>query len=1224
MFKDVNNKVLFPKLEEEILAYWKKNKIFERSVRERTKKEYTFYDGPPFATGMPHYGHILAGVIKDVIPRYWTMKGYKVERRWGWDCHGLPVEHEREKELGISGKKDIEAMGIANFNESCRSIVQRYAEEWKKVVERTGRWVDMDNDYKTMDTSYMETIWWMFKQLWDKGLIYEGEKVVPYCYRCSTPLSNFEATQGYQDKQDTTLTVKFKLKDEDVYILAWTTTPWTLPSNLALAVSPQIDYVKIQDTNGEVYILAQSRLSSYYKNGGDYTILETFKGEILKGKKYEPLFPYFQDQKDAFKILTADFVTTEDGTGIVHIAPAYGEDDYQVCKENNITLVNPVDETGCFTSAVPDFVGRNVHEANKDIVHFLKAQGKVVHQDTIQHSYPFCWRCDTPLIYKAIPTWFVQVTKLKKKMMKNNDKIYWMPESVKYGRFGTWLENARDWAISRNRYWGSAMPVWKCNTCKHYESLGSLEDLYQKVPERMTKLILVRHGESEKNIKHIDWSQDDGYPLTEKGKQQVRHLSSSLPVCDVLLTSPVLRARQTADLISQHLGIEPRIEEDLREIKKGYWEGKNLDKKVIQEKEYYRQLSPEERYRYKQGGGESYVDVENRLQTFLQNIFASYRGKTVMIVGHKGPLRMIEKIVKQWSLQKFYSMLSGSQSYQVRTVYIDNHTQREFDLHKHIVDEISFPCTQQGCTGTMKRISEVLDCWFESGSMPYAQVHYPFENKEWFERNFPADFIAEGQDQTRGWFYTLIVLSSALFDKPAFKNVIVNGIVLAEDGKKMSKRLKNYPDPVYMLETYGADAMRFYLMSSPAVQAQDLRFSEKGVDEVVKSVLLPFWNAYTFFVTYANIDQFTGKRLAKKFNDKRDLWILSELQATIEMVTEKLDRYDLAGATGPITKFLDNLTNWYIRRSRRRFWKSENDTDKQCAYSALYIVLTTLARLLAPYTPFIAEEIYRNLTGEESVHLASWPKVKKSWYNKELNLESAMARTIVTLGLSARAKNKIKVRQPLSRIELVVPPAYQQVIKEYEDIIREELNVKEVQFLEDSETIAQKIAKPIGAKIGPRFGNDAKEIFRNAKKGRFKEVTEGDGRKIVVFDEQGKEWILNTDEVEIGYEGKEGFDVLSDQGIVVALDVHVTEELRQEGIARDIIRTIQDMRKEAGYHVSDRIMIALSHCPADVLKHFGSYIQQETLSQLKDDLSVFDQERLLEIENEKIIIRIKK
>jgi isoleucyl-tRNA synthetase len=555
-------------------------------------------------------------------------------------------------------------------------------------------------------------------------------------------------------------------------------------------------------------------------------------------------------------------------------------------------------------------------------------------------------------------------------------------------------------------------------------------------------------------------------------------------------------------------------------------------------------------------------------------------------------------------------------------VYVDNETKKEFDLHKHIVDGISFPCAHEGCPGTMKRIPEVLDCWFESGSMPYAQVHYPFENKEWFEQNFPADFIAEGQDQTRGWFYTLIVLSSALFNKPAFKNVIVNGIVLAEDGKKMSKRLKNYPDPLYILDSYGADAMRFYLMSSPAVQAQDLRFTEKGVDEVVKSVLLPLWNAYSFFVTYANIDKFNPKKLSKTFSDKRDQWVLSLLQGTIEQVTDKLDHYDLSGATQPMLEFLDGLTNWYIRRSRRRFWKSENDTDKKEAYSALYIVLTTFTKLIAPYTPFIAEEIYRNLTNEDSVHLASWPKAKKEWYNKALNEESDIVRNIVTLGLSARAKNKIKVRQPLALMEVVIPHYAREIMKEYEQIIQEELNVKEIRLLEDSEQIAKKVIKPIGAKIGSRLGKDAQEMFKAAKENRFQWKDDGTGLSTLTDPVTGIS--LNPGDYEITYEGKEGFDVESNKGVVVALDIHVTEELRQEGIARDIIRMIQDMRKEANYHVSDRIQISIQGCDPSVLEKFGKYIQAETLAQEIVDLPQFDLERILEDEDLKILIRINK
>ena len=1025
MFAPVNPKQSFPKMEEEIIKYWKANKTFEKSVEKpagkKNPKDYVFYDGPPFATGLPHYGHLLAGTLKDVVPRYFTMQGYRIERKWGWDCHGLPVENIVEKELNLGNKTDIENYGIGKFNEYCRKIVLKYADEWKKTVERIGRWVDMENDYKTMDPEYMESIWWVFKNLWNKGLIYEGNKVVPYCIRCSTPLSNFETNQGYQDKQDPALTAKFELEEEPgTYLLAWTTTPWTLPSNLAIAVGSDLTYVKIRDANDEKYIIALDRIPHFYKDSSEYEIIEEFLGKKLEGKKYKPLMSYYADKTEekVFTVTLGNFVTLEDGTGLVHMAP-FGEDDMTTIKKLGIEPVYPVDAEGKFNAEIKDFEGDDVFTANPKIIKKLKDEKKIVKHETINHSYPFCWRCDTPLIYRPISTWFVNVEKIKARLQKNNQKINWIPDHLKDGRFGKWLEGARDWAISRNRYWGAPLPIWR-------------------------------------NVKNPD---------------------------DVIVIGSI---KELEDL----------------------------------------------------------------------------SGKKVT------------------------------------------------DLHKHKVDPIKIKKDGK----VYERVSEVLDCWFESGSMPYAQLHYPFENEDKFKDNFPGEFIAEGLDQTRGWFYTLHVLSSAMFNKPAFKNVIVNGIVLAEDGMKMSKRLQNYPDPNDVLKNYGADALRFYLMNSPVVKADNMRFNEKGVSDVVRNFILPIWNAYSFFTTYANIDKWTpdkekqpafevmkrGKKSSATKN-KLDQWILQELNKLIVQEIQLMESYDLQKASNLIYKFVDNLTNWYIRRSRRRFWKSEDDGDKQMAYQTLYTVLTKLCQIVAPFMPFISEEIYRNLTGEESVHLTKYPTPESATSTSRLSEEMFMAKTIVSLGLAARAKAKLKVRQPLAKIQVALGDQYDsKLLSNQMEIIKEELNVKDVEYIKDPKNLATVIAKPNAKLLGPKYGKDVQKIIMEAKSGKFERLDNGN-IKVLGFE-------LTTDEMEIAYMGKEGQNIETEEGILVALDTSLTPELEQEGMARDLVRQVQEMRKAADYKVSDRIKIALIKAPADVLKNFGDYIMSETLAEsIEKDIKNPDQ-----------------
>ncbi|MFP4383302.1 MAG: isoleucine--tRNA ligase [Spirochaetia bacterium] len=1011
MYKPVEPKVDFPKMEETILEFWQNHDIFEKSIKNRDgKEEYVFYDGPPFATGLPHFGHFVPGTIKDIFPRYMTMKGMKVDRRFGWDCHGLPVEYEMEKELGISGRREIEEYGIAKFNESCRSIVLRYTKEWENIITRLGRWVDFEHDYKTMEPGYMESIWWVVKQLWNKGLIYEGHYILPYCPRCSTALSNFELNLGgYKEVQDPAITVKFKVRNrENTYILAWTTTPWTLPSNLGLVVGPDIDYVEVEDGD-ERYILAKDRLEAYYREGDQFTITAEMKGEDLVGTEYEPLFPYFSDAsaQGAFKVIPADYVTVEDGTGIVHAAPGFGEEDYEAFRDTDVPVITPVDGECRFTEEVSDFQGKFVKDADKEIIRYLKDQHKIARHDTYQHQYPHCWRCKSPLIYRAISSWFVKIDPIKEKMVQANQEIYWMPDHLKNGRFGNWLENARDWAISRNRYWGNPLPIWRCEDCGKDACVGSREELFK---------------------------------------------------------------------------------------------------------------------------------------------------------------------------------LSG---------------EKPEDLHKHFVDQITWPCD---CGGEYRRITEVLDCWFESGSMPYAQNHYPFENKEWFEANFPADFISEGLDQTRGWFYTLTILAAALFDSPAFKNVIVNGLVLSEDGKKMSKSERNYSDPVEIMNQFGADALRLFLMNSAVVKAEDLRYSDEGVRDILKSIIIPLWNAYSFFVTYANIDQIFPAGPPEDPDNPLDRWVLSTAESLVEEVTKQLDAYDLTKAVDPIVTFIDQLNNWYIRRSRRRFWRSENDGDKEQAYQTLYAVLLKIAMVAAPIIPFITEEIYQNLKNPEmpeSIHHCDYPVPEKEKTDKELERKMEITQTAVSLGRAIRSMHNLKIRQPLKALHLVTRnPDERRILREMEDIIREELNVKDVIFRENEEDLVEYSAKPnyriLGKELGKHMKEGAKKIEALSPT-EIQSLLEGNVLNIdlgpVAFD-------LTKENVEVRRNEKENLKVLNEGSLTVALDPEITEELKQEGMVRDVIRGVQNLRKDQGLEVTDRIDLFLDgeEYVKQAVESFQDYLMNETLS----------------------------
>lgn len=968
MFKKVDPKQSLPEMEKEILKFWQESKIFEKSLENRKDaQEYTFYDGPPFATGTPHYGHIVASTMKDVVPRYWTMRGFHVDRKWGWDCHGLPIENIVEKEMGSKSKSEIEKLGVEKFNELCRSKVLKYVDDWKIVIRRMGRWADMDNAYKTMDLSYMESVWWVFKELWNKGLIYEGYRSMHVCPRCETTLSQQEVSEGYIDVKDLSTIAKFQLIDEEnVNVLAWTTTPWTLIGNVALAVNPEIEYVYVETVNleeggefkDEIFIVAKDRVGDLFKDK-KIEIVRQVSGAQLIGKKYKPVFDYYANPNtpnfaNGWQIVGGDFVGAEDGTGVVHIAPAFGEDDLALGQKNNLPFVQHVGMDGIIKPEAGEFAGLHVKDIDDhmktdiEIVKYLAKNKLLFAKEKYEHSYPHCWRCDTPLMNYATSSWFVKVSEIKPSALTLAKQINWSPENIKEGRFGKWLEGARDWSISRQRFWASVIPIWRCE-CGELKVFGSVMEL---------------------------------------------------------------------------------------------------------------------------------------------------------------------------------EAASG---------------QKVDDLHKHIVDKITVPCDK--CSQQMRRVPDVLDTWFDSGSMPYAQQHYPFENNEKFDRNFPAEFIAEGVDQTRAWFYYQHIIATAIKQSPAFKNVIVNGTVLAEDGKKMSKRLQNYPDPMIMFDKYGADAIRFYLMSSPVVAAQNLNFSEKDVAELTRGMMRMLWNSYSFFVLYANIDKWEHSDLFQHSTAKNllDRWILSELNTLVVSVHDGMEAYELHHAARAFPKFVDDLSNWYIRRSRKRFWKSENDSDKNEAYATLHHVLVTLSKMLAPFAPFIAEEIYKNLTGKESVHLADLPTGDRHHVDEFLNDEMRRVREIITEGLQLRAQAKIKVRQPLAKVS--IKGVFQDELME---IIKEELNVKDV-----------------------------------------------------VVD--------------------------AAQEVKVVLDTTLTELLVQEGKAREVVRHIQELRKEADYEVDNKITVWYNGL-SQVFEQFGASIAKETLSEAisQGKPENFDIEKTVSVDGEEVELYLKK
>lgn len=998
----------FPEKEERILHFWKEMDIFNKSLQQREGcKTFCFYDGPPFATGLPHYGHLMAGTIKDVIPRYKTMKGFFVPRRFGWDCHGLPVENEIEKKQALSGAFEIQNFGIDKFNEECRSIVLRYTNQWKSTIERMGRWIDMEYAYRTMDRNFMESVWWVFSQLWEKGLVYKGFKVMPYSAKLGTPLSNFEANLNYQDVDDPAVTVKMPTKNPGEFFLIWTTTPWTLPSNLALIVNPEIEYATVKShIDNHRYILAKKRIPAHWKDPGSYEIQSTYYGKDLIGEKYTPPFSYFiTERPNAFRVIGDSFVGEDNGTGIVHAAPAFGEEDFFVCLRENIEIVCPVDSNGRFTSEIPEYAGLFVKDADKQIIQYLKREKLLFHQATIRHRYPFCWRSDTPLIYKAVDSWFIAVEKIKKRLIEINQSIHWVPEHMKEGRFGKWLESARDWAVSRNRYWGTPLPIWK--------------------------------------------SEDNDYIIVSSVEELERLSQRTIP-----------------------------------------------------------------------------------------------------------------------------------------------------DIHRHHIDDIIL---QKGGK-KYKRTSEVFDCWFESGSMPYAQIHYPFENTDTLENRFPADFIAEGIDQTRGWFYTLTVLSTALFDTSAFKNVVVNGLILAEDGRKMSKKLKNYPEPSTIIDTHGADALRFYLLRSAAVRGEDMRFSERDVETSVRQLLLPFWNCYVFFATYATIYQW--QPTTSSFPQEGlpiDRWIISKLQKLIFEVEGFLEQYHLSNAVESLVEFIESLTNWYIRRNRRRFWEDSDPVDQQLAFGTLYSVLYTFAQITAPFIPFISEEIYQNLRRSEepiSVHLTSFPIYNSSLRDVDLEEKTALAQTVVTLGHSLRKENHIKVRQPLQTAYIVcMNESVITSLRQQENLIKEELNVKEIHFSREESQFVTHSIKPNLKTLGKKVGKWLPKLREKIQMLTYNEASMCTKEHPITIVIDDNSFTITPDDLLIQSVVRKGIIAQVSEGITVALNLELNEELMQEGMARELVNRLNTMRKSLGLEITDRIRVTLDTTER-VKKAFYShadYITNETL-----------------------------
>ena len=1033
MFKAVSPKIDIQKLEQEVLDFWRMNRVFHRSMEERADgPRYVFYEGPPTANGQPGSHHVLARAFKDMFPRYKTMRGYYSLRRGGWDTHGLPVEIEVEKELGIQFKHEIEEFGVREFNERCRSSVFRYITEWEKMTERMGYWVDLDTAYVTFTNDYIESVWWILRQLWDKGLLYKDYKVVPYSTLAGTPLSSHEVSLGYEVVKDPSVFVRFPLRDRPgVYFLVWTTTPWTLPGNVALAVGDDVDYVQVEgpgpDGEGtENLILAADLMEKVLINPETYTVVRRFKGRELVGLHYNPLYTFLPVEQDYAYVVPGDFVSTEDGTGIVHIAPAFGQDDMEVGRANNLPVLMTVNTRGEFIDAVTKFRGLWFKDADPEISRDLRERGLMYKAGLYEHSYPFCWRTKAPLMYVARETWYVRTTEYKDKLIANNQRVNWVPDHVKDGRFGNWLDTLKDWALGRERYWGTPLPIWVDDENGDMLCVGSVEELSQ------------------------------------------------------------LAGRDLTDL----------------------------------------------------------------------------------------------------------------------------------DLHRPYVDEITFP-NPRGTGGTMRRVPEVIDVWFDSGAMPLAQWGYPHRNQTEFEEQFPADYICEAVDQTRGWFYSLHAIASLLFDEVAFKNVICLGHILDADGQKMSKTKGNAVDPWQVLDVHGADAFRWYMYTSgPAGESR--RFSVDLVGEVIKKFWSTLWNTYSFFVTYARLDGWTPDQAAPPVEERAllDRWALAELHRLTQQVTEAMDSYDATNATRPIQNYVEALSNWYVRLSRRRFWKGEGDSDKAGAYATLYQCLVTVAKLLAPTMPFLSEAMYRNLVASmdksapESVHLALWPEFDEALIDQALLDEMALVRHLVSLGLAARNNNQedgklapIGVRQPLASAMFSLRTSQEsEVVSRYSELIRDELNVKQVGTLDQAESVISYVLNPLPAQLGRKYGKDFPRVQKSLREGEQDDVRAWaqalQAGQTITVSIDGDSFEVTPEECEVKQQAAAGFSVAEERGYLAAVDVNLTEELIQEGLAREVVRRIQTLRRDAGFEIDDHIEATYTATGrlAEAIARFQETIRTETLA----------------------------
>lgn len=1117
--------------EEKILSFWNEKGIFIKTL-EKTKKgePFVFFDGPPFATGLPHYGHILAGTMKDIIPRYQTMRGKYVARRWGWDCHGLPIENLVEKQIGVSNKKDIEAFGIEKFNSLARNNVLTFDHEWKRIVPRCGRFIDMDNPYMSMQPTFTESVWWGFSELYKKSLAYEGFKSMHLCPRCETTLSNFEVNQGYKDITDISVYALFECADEKgTYFLAWTTTPWTLPGNVALAVGADVAYVKIQ-TGERRIILAKERLEKITE---EYQVLEEIKGSDLVGISYTPIFSYFVDtvenKENGWKVYAADFVTTEDGTGIVHIAPAFGDDDYNLGRQHALPFVQHVTPHGVMVDAVTDFKGLFVkpkedHQATDiQIIKYLAHSGALYAKEKIIHSYPHCYRCDTPLINYATSSWFIKVPDMRDALIEQNKTVKWIPETIGEGRFGNWLEGAKDWSISRSRFWGTPLPIWKSKEGT-IEVLGSVQDIKSKT--QSNTFTVMRHGESDHNINRI-LSSDNTVEshLTEQGKRDViasaKELKERGPI-DYIFVSPLIRTQETAALVAQELSISTEMiitDDRITEVQGGDLNGKSVD----EYRSYFSSLR--EKFDRPTPGekGETAQEMKNRLGDFLYDINSQYKDKHILIVTHEYGAWLLDTIARGLDKDQSVAIKDMKEDYldagkwmSLDFAPLPHNRDYELDMHRPYIDEISW-INERG--EEMRRIPDVFDTWVDSGSMSFAQHHFPFSNKfegktlEEKKKSFvgtyyPADFIAEGIDQTRGWFYTLLVMGVAHFDVSPYKNVIVNGLVLAEDGRKMSKSLNNYPPVEHVLDKYGADAMRYYMVSSPIVRAEDLNFSERGVDEVMKKIVMRFYNVLSFYEMYGGNAK-AGMIKAHSHNIL-DAWMTSRIHETRNVITKALDGYELDRASRPFLDLVDDLSTWYLRRSRDRF-KEEGKDMVEALQTTRYALVET-AILFAPFMPFMAEEVYQRVKTDgmpESVHLCDWPESRE--VDSIILDNMKILRDVVSEALEVRSQSKIKVRQPLQSVtvasELVANNSA------LADILKDELNVK--------------------------------EVYYNASLEKS------------------------------------------------VLDTTITPTLKDEGYARELMRAIQNARKEAGLEPHDRITLSIqgSELPSFIVAHKEEIMQ---------------------------------